>query len=114
MPLRRQQVIRDYSSQAFWYLKVLREGTREILTVRLPTTPSPGSILRMMVILNIRELVGRGTVRDPGLSWSTLVYPGHCKPQMKHGEGKLCSKPLFTSVGRLRIQFLPTHDGAHL
>lgn len=101
MPLRRQQAIRDYSSQAFWYLKVLREGTREILTVRLPTTPSPGSILRMMVILNIRELVGRGTVRDPGLSWSTLVYPGHCKPQMKEAQrGKVMLKATLHVSGK--------------
>lgn len=35
MPLRRQQAIRDYVIQAIWDLKVLREGTREILTVRL-------------------------------------------------------------------------------
>lgn len=75
MPLRRQQAIRDYVSQAIWDLKVLREGTREILTVRL---------LREY----FEDDVCTERKRTEGLS-GTLVYPGYRKPQVKHREGKL-------------------------
>ena len=74
MPLRRQQAIRDYVSQAIWDLKVLRDGTREILTVSL--------------LHEHFEDVCTERKRAEGLS-GTLVYPGYRKPQVKHREGKL-------------------------